>query len=524
MWKPMASSSLTSPVSAPFAAMSNAPRATAVFVVLTFVLACAVLVAFALSIGAWTPMALAALPLLATSAVWIAGGAATSLIGLFRAQPPEPPVPGRLPSGKTAILLTLCREDPAPVAAYLAGLRGRLDRAGSGTCMQIFVLSDTSGEAEAAAEEALFRPLAEAGVLTYRRRAVNSGRKPGNIADWLERWGDGFDYMLVLDADSRMSVDRIRKLVARMEARPKLGLLQAAIGMTPGRTRFGRYQRTAARLLGPTFVRGFATWAGRSSNYWGHNALIRVEAFRVAAQLPVLSGPPPFGGSILSHDFVEAAWMRRAGWHVELDVARGGSAEGVPQTLEEFHKRDRRWCQGNLQHLRLLTEPGLHPLSRFHMASGVISYLAAPIWLSLLIISSSESVAAPGLAPVGLVVLLLLTPKLCGVIDNLRRPMTPWRRGVILRASAGELLLSAIVAPIMMVRQSGAVLSVLAGRDCGWKSRSKARPLPRGSIEVMWGLALAVIALAAGPVAMLWLAPIVMSLLGAPLLVRWLEA
>jgi membrane glycosyltransferase len=158
------------------------------------------------------------------------------------------------------------------------------------------------------------------------------------------------------------------------------------------------------------------------------------------------------------------------------------------------------------------------------MVSGVVSYLAAPIWLSLLIISSSESVAAPGLAPVGLVVLLLLTPKLCGLIDNLRRPMTPWRRGVILRASVGELLLSAVIAPIMMVRQSGAVFSVILGRDCGWKSRSKSRPLPRGSIEAMWGVVLAAISVAAGPVAMLWLAPIIVSLLGAPLLVRWLEA
>jgi membrane glycosyltransferase len=520
----MASSSLTSPVSAPFASAASWPRATVVFVALTLAMAVGVLVAFALSLEALTPMALAALPLLATTALWIAGGAATALIGLVRRRPAEPPRSERLPSGRTAILLTMCREDPAPVAAYLKGLRSSLDRDGFGSGACIFVLSDTSGDAEAEAEEALFRPLSDAGVLTYRRRAVNTGRKPGNIADWLDRWGDGFDYMLVLDADSRMSVDRIRRLVTRMEARPRLGLLQAAIAMTPGRTRFGRYQRTAGRLLGPTFVRGFAAWAGQNSNYWGHNALIRVEAFRVAAHLPVLSGPPPFGGSILSHDFVEAAWIRRAGWQVELDVAQGGSAEGVPQTLEEFHKRDRRWCQGNLQHLRLIAEPGLHPMSRWHMASGVVSYLAAPIWLSLLIVSASDAVATPGLVPLALVALLLLTPKLCGLIDNLRRPMTRWRRGVILRAAAGELVLSAIVAPIMMVRQSGAVLSVLLGRDCGWKSRTRTLALPRGAVEASWGVILAAVALASGPVAMLWLSPIVLSLLGAPLLVRWLEA
>jgi membrane glycosyltransferase len=519
----MAYSSLSRPVTAPFAALRSWPRATVAFLCLTVALAGAVLTAFALSVDAWTPVALASLPLLAASAIWIAGGAATALLGLLRPPPARLPLPARPPAGRTAILLTLCREDPGPAAAYLAGLRASLDRAGLGDSTHIFVLSDTTGAAEVAAEEAAFRPLSDAEVLTYRRRARNIGRKPGNIADWLARWGDDHDYMLVLDADSRMSADRIRRLIARMDARPRLGLLQAAIALTPGRTRFGRHQRMAAQLLGPTFVRGFAAWTGISSNYWGHNAIIRVEAFRVAANLPILSGRPPFGGSVLSHDFVEAAWIRRAGWHVELDVAQGGSAEGAPQTLEEFHKRDRRWCQGNLQHMRLLAEPGLHPISRWHMASGVVSYLAAPIWLALLVMSTSESISAPGLAPVGLVVLLLLTPKICGLIANLRRRMTPWRRAIILRASLAELVMSAVIAPIMMVRQSGAVLSVLLGRDCGWKSRATSRPLPRGGIEALWGLGLGAIAVAAGPVAGLWLAPIVLSLLGAPILIRYLE-
>ena len=110
-------------------------------------------------------------------------------------------------------------------------------------------------------------------------------------------------------------------------------------------------------------------------------------------------------------------------------MTQGGSGEGVPQTLEEFHKRDRRWCQGNFQHLRLLGEPGLHPVSRWHMVSGVLSYLAAPIWLSLLVMGSTEAVAAPGLAPMVLVALLLLVPKICGLIASFRRPMTAWRRG-----------------------------------------------------------------------------------------------
>ena len=292
----MAYTSLTQTVVNPIAAARELPRAAAAFVILTLLMASAVVIAFVLHVEAWTPFAFATVPLLATSAIWISGGAATAVLGLFSPPPAPTPIPARPPRGKTAILVMMCREDPEPIATYLASLRKSLDRAGLDAATRIFVLSDTSGDAEVAAEEAAIRHLADADILTYRRRARNTGRKPGNIADWLDRWGDDYDYMLVLDADSRMSVDRIRRLIARMEARPRLGLLQAAIALNPGHTRFGRLQRTSARLLGPNFVRGFASWTGRNGNYWGHNALLRVQAFRVAAHLPVLSGPAPFGG------------------------------------------------------------------------------------------------------------------------------------------------------------------------------------------------------------------------------------
>jgi len=520
----MALRSLSHPVDVAFASPREWRSATAAFAAATAAFTAVVFLSFLLSVVSWTPMAVAALPLILGSALWISGGAATALLGLV-ASPRRPPAAADVsPSGTTAVLMTLCREDPEPVAAYLSGLRAVLDRTDGSGAIRIFVLSDTTGEHEIAAEELAFRDLLDAGALTYRRRLENVRRKPGNIADWMDRWGDGFDYMLVLDADSRMSADRIRRMVCEMESRPRLGLLQAGIALTPGRTRFGRHQRTAARLLGPTFVRGFAAWAGRTANYWGHNALIRVNAFRTAARLPTLPGKAPFGGLILSHDFVEAAWIRRAGWHVELDVEQGGSAEDAPQTLEEFHRRDRRWCQGNLQHLRLLAEPGLHPISRIHMASGVFSYLAAPVWLALLVMMSSGAVAIGSAVPVILVALLLLIPKACGLVSRLGRLKTRRRVGVVLRAAGAELVVSAILAPVMMVRQSGAVLMVLLGRDTGWKSRDRARSLPRGGPEFLAGAGLAGLAVVTGASAATWLAPVVLSLLGAPLLVRYLDA
>ena len=135
--------------------------------------------------------------------------------------------------------------------------------------------------------------------------------------------------MVVKDADSRMTAASIKQMIWRMERAPNTGLLQAGIALIPGRTRFGRHQRIASRLMSRNFGRGFAAWSGKTANYWGHNAIMRIAAFRSAARLPELSGSAPLGGAILSHDFVEAAWMRRAGWDIVLASDIQGSAEQV---------------------------------------------------------------------------------------------------------------------------------------------------------------------------------------------------
>ncbi|MCL3883234.1 glucans biosynthesis glucosyltransferase MdoH [Marivita sp. GX14005] len=495
------------------------------FLALTAAIALALTLAFAASVTAWSLPALAALALVGLAALWISGGAATALVGLLA--PPaarETPPAAWRPQGRAAILVTLCNEPPEPLAAWLPRLGERLRAAGLGARTHIFVLSDTSGP-HVAAEEAAFAPLAGDG-LTYRRRARNAGRKPGNIADWLAEHGDAFRYMLVLDADSRMSARRIRQMIWTMEQRPALGLLQAGIALRPGQSRLGRHQRLSARLMGRNFGRGFAAWSGRSGNYWGHNALLRTAAFRSAADLPKLSGPAPFGGAPLSHDFIEAAWIRRAGWDVRLDPDPAGSAEDAPQTLAAFHKRDRRWCQGNLQHLRLIAEPGLHPLSRLHLASGILGYLAAPVWLALVALMASGAVQTASLWPLALVAFVLLLPKFCALAFWLPRART-WRRRVrVMRAAAGELALSSVIAPLVMLRQAGAVAAVCLGRDCGWKRASAPRrALPRGLPEAAAGGALlALAAFGSGGAAALWTLPLAVPLCAAPWLIGALDA
>lgn len=517
--------SLVEPISRAWRVDAGWPGPRAAGLGLALGLTLAIVAGFATSVTDWTPGALLALPLVMLGAVWIAGGAATALLGLALRPEPEPPVPaGWRPASRTALLVTLCKEDPAPLAAHLVALRAALDRVGLDAGAHIFVLSDTSGAAAIAAEEAAFAPLIEAGTVTYRRRPENTGRKPGNIADWLAVHGDGFEHMMVLDADSRMSPDRIRRMIHRMDRTPALGLLQAGLALVPGRTRFGRHQRTGVRLLSRGFGRGFAAWTGDSGNYWGHNAIMRVAAFRSAATLPVLPGRAPFGGALLSHDFIEAAWIRRAGWAVALDPDMTGSAEDAPQTLAAFHARDRRWCQGNLQHLRLLAAPGLDPVSRLHLLMGVLSYLVAPVWLVLIALIALGLVPVVGALPLLVAALVLLIPKLCALVEGLCRSRSWARRAVILRAWVGELATSTLIAPLVMLRQAGAVLAVCLGRDCGWKTARRAGPtLPCGTVEAVAGAALVTLAVATSGSAALWLAPVALPLCCAPLIVPVLD-
>ena len=496
------------------------------YAVVTVVMATTIVLGFAVSLSDWTLGAIIALPLVAITALWLSGGAATAVLGLLTPATRAASVPdGWVPAAPTAVLVTVCGEDPAPLARHLAALRAGLDQVQLDDATRIFVLSDTSGVAQIAAEERAFLPLQQDGKLIYRRRAQNTGRKPGNIADWLATQGDDFAYMMVLDADSRMSAHRIQRMIWQIERRPDVGLLQAGIALVPGPTRFGQHQRVAARLLSRNFGRGFAAWTGDSGNYWGHNAIMRTAAFRVAAWLPRLSGREPFGGDILSHDFIEAAWIRRAGWSVALDPAPLGSAESAPQTLPEFHRRDRRWCLGNLQHLRLLATPGVCAISRAHLAAGIISYLAAPVWLILIGLIASGAVPVSGGLPLLLVATVLLLPKLCALIDWFARARSFRRRWIALRALWGELVTSSMIAPLVMVRHAGAVVAVCAGRDCGWKSgRVQQLRLPDGLPEMSVGVGLITLAWVTHGTLILWLAPVVVPLCAAPLLARLLDA
>jgi membrane glycosyltransferase len=310
--------------------------------------------------------------------------------------------------------------------------------------------------------------------------------------------GQDHDAMLILDADSVMGADSVTLLADRMAVEPGLGLIQTIPRVLGGHSLWQRLQSFASEVYGTNLGRGFALWSGAEANFLGHNALVRTRAFAASAGLPHLPGRAPRGGVLLSHDFVEAALIRRAGWGVRILPEASESFEDTPETLPGYLRRDRRWCQGNMQHLRLLATPGLHVVSRFHLLQGAMAYLASVWWLALLALWALSGPGSafhdpflanplmpvwPDLPPVsqmaltGTVALMLLGPKLLGIAAHLRD------RGLHLRHLPGfaasvlvEVALSILLAPALMVHQVRAVLRTLAGFDGGWMPHLTGRP------------------------------------------------
>ena len=451
---------------------------------------------------------------------------------------------------RTAVVMPVYNEATARTFAAIEAMRAEIDATGLGQAFDYFVLSDsTQGDAWIAEERAFLELRARWGDdarLYYRHRAKNHHRKAGNIGDFVSRWGAAYEQMLVLDADSLMTGPCVVHLAAAMEADPDSGIIQSLPLIINRNTLFARVQQFAARIYGPVIATGLSVWSGRDGNYWGHNAIIRTRAFAAACGLPDLPGKPPFGGHVLSHDFVEAALIRRAGWSVTMLPALPGSYEESPPSLIDVAVRDRRWAQGNLQHSRIIGAAGLKSASRQHFATGIAGYVASPLWLGQLVVGIAlvlqTAYVRPeyftsefGLYPVwprfdpvralqlfGLTMGILLAPKFLGLILALIDG--PVRRACggairLVLSSLIEILLSALIAPIAMLIQSGSVFQILLGRDTGWNpQRRDDGSIPWSDIvrrhrwHMALGLVTGVAAFAIATSLFLWMSPTILGL------------
>lgn len=421
--------------------------------------------------------------------------------------------PGDLerPFCPTAVVYPVFNEPAAEVFARVRAVYRSLERTGRLADYEFYILSDSTSPDHQIQEEyawaALCRELDAFGRIYYRRRWENTNKKAGNIADFCQTWGGRYTYMLVMDADSVMSGQDIVRLTALMEKHPRVGLLQTSPRLVHAESLYGRLQQFANRFYGDIFAAGIHFWQGRDGNYWGHNALIRLEPFTSFCALPDLPGREPFGGKILSHDFVEAALMRRMGWEVWLVWELEGTYEEGPPSLVDSMKRDRRWLQGNLQHTWLLFARGLHGMSRLHLLLGIVGYLASAFWFLFLLVSSlvalnyrltgltlvtaestlvrylSLTTLEQGMLIFGITLVMLLLPKMLAFLQCL----ADWKRlhgfGGLLPLLGGlviETLYSTATAPLVMLFHSRFLLWMLLGRKVEWVAQQ------RGAVGTGW--------------------------------------
>jgi membrane glycosyltransferase len=459
---------------------------------------------------------------------------------------------------RTAVVMPVYNEDTRRVIAGFEASFRSLAATGELAHFDFYLLSDTTDPQVAQAELDAWQQLRErlgdlSAQIFYRRREKNIARKVGNLADFCQRWGSNYEHMIVLDADSIMTGDCLLQMTRAMQANPRAGLIQTIPIPVRQTTFFGRFVQFAAVLYSPMLATGLAFWQTNAANYWGHNAIIRVRPFIDYCGLPSLPGKAPFGGDILSHDFVEAAMLRRAGWDVFLLADLEGSYEEVPSNIIDYAKRDRRWVQGNIQHLGLLDIAGLHSVSRLHFLLGAIAYISSLIWLAMLALSTADAVirainsnvyfteayqlfpdwpiAKTGLivALISLTITLLLLPKIMGIVVAItHRNAAFGGTWAIIKGAFIETLFAILIAPIMMAFHAYFVISVILGFKVNWDAQAReGRLLPWGEaiartsrttfVALTWGAVTFIYA----PIFFWWLMPILTGLVLSAPIVRY---
>ncbi|MCK0150349.1 glucans biosynthesis glucosyltransferase MdoH [Marivita sp. S6314] len=489
--------------------------------------------------------------LVAVTFLWVSLPVTTVSLGLIRrlTNPCRTKLsPTRGGAQTVALLVPIYNEIPWDVFGNASAMLKELSQGPQKDRFSLFILSDTRDPEIAEQELRAFFALradAPSGIsVHYRRRAANTDKKVGNLTDWIENWGAGFDAMIVLDADSLMSGAAIRQLAHELAADPGAGLIQSFPSLIGSETLFGRMQQFSNSVYGWLLAEGLAVWSQRESNYWGHNAIIRTRAFADSARLPYLRGLRGQKNLILSHDFVEAGMLRRAGWGVRFLPRSGGSYEEAPQTVIDYAMRDRRWCQGNMQHLRILAARGFHPVSRFHLLQGAVGFLLSPAWFALIVIwallgtmpedSANYFSASNPLHPIwpttdrinGLVYLaviysMLLLPKITATLALGMRRRTREDYGgwmPFIGSAVFEILCSILYAPVMMVQQTMAVIFAFLGRSGTWVPQNRnsggyswLQTLRFHWLETLCGITMTA-GIAMGAVS-LWLVPIAVSLI-----------
>lgn len=401
-----------------------------------------------------------------------------------------------VPSGATAIVVPIFNEDVARVFRGIDAMWTALQQTGNDGGFELFVLSDSSDTGTWVAEELAWFDLCRRrnafGRIFYRKRRLSQNGKSGNIADFCRRWGARYRYMIVLDADSILTSQLLCRLVAMMERNPRVGLIQTAPKLVLGRSLFRRMQQFASQVYSPMFSAGSNYWHLFGANYWGHNAIIRVAPFMQHCALPELPEPDARRRHILSHDTVEAALMRKAGYDVWHAYDEAGSYEEGPPNLAASLARDRRWCQGNMQHFWFLFAPGIDFANRFHIWTGLMAYGGGALWFLFLLVGAVDLAGKQRLSHLsaspedlitqnGGALLVLLIATLCLLfVPKFLAAMLAIRHakcfGGVARMGCSvvlETLTWVLLAPVMMWYYTRFVLTGLLGLHLKWEAQDR---------------------------------------------------
>ncbi len=459
------------------------------------------LATLALAPGGFGIVDVTLLGLFAVTLPWMVAGFWNAVIGLLIVRFAADPVAAVMPmaarirgdepvTASTAILFCIRNELPDRMIRNLEPMLAGLDAAGCGGRFHLYVLSDTSDAKIASKEEASVVALTsrwcDRVAITYRRRAVNTGYKAGNIREFCQRWGSQYDFALTLDADSFMTADAVLRLIRIMQADPRLGILQGLIVGLPSTSAFARVFQFGMRLGMRSYTIGSAWWQGDCGPYWGHNAVLRLKPFIAHCALPVLSKDGAEDRHILSHDQIEAVLMRAAGYDVRVLPEEDLGWEENPPTLLEFIRRDLRWCQGNMQYWRFLSLPGIKPVSRYQLALAILMFIGSPAWIGLLVLGTLAIAfsdapanfirADAGMALFVCMLVMWFAPKIASAIEILLRPEL--RRGfggasLFIANFVIETVHSILLCPILWFGHTIFLAGLLFGREIGWIGQTR---------------------------------------------------
>ena len=459
------------------------------------------LAALALSPGGFDALDIALLVLFAVTLPWTVAGFWNAVIGfLIMRFSPDPiatvaPQVARISGSEpvvssTAILLCVRNELPERMMRNLEPMMTGLEASGFGKHFHLYVLSDTSDADIAEIEEARVNAFAARWqgriAVTYRRRTGNTGYKAGNIRDFCERWGADHEFAVTLDADSFMTAEAVLRLVRIMQAHPTIGILQGLVVGLPSTSAFARIFQFGMRLGMRSYTIGSAWWQGDCGPYWGHNAVLRLRPFIEHCALPLLTKGNAPARHILSHDQIEAALMRAAGYEVRVVPEEDLGWEENPPTLLEFIRRDLRWCQGNMQYWRFTVLPGLAPVSRYQLGLAIFMFMGSPAWIGLLVLASIAVIAAgtpsqfmradAGMALFIAVLLMWFSPKIATAVDVALRRKLRWEFGGGARFAANfaiETLYSLLLVPVLWFGHMVFLIGLIFGREIGWIGQTR---------------------------------------------------